>query len=74
MAAIAYGFTYAGIIPPAFVAVPWVMPVGILAYLATGGSVLAGLVALLNLLVAFLIWTPFVLLTNKVKPIDSEEL
>ena len=74
MATIAYGFTYAGIIPPTFVAVPWVMPVGILAYLATGGSVLAGLVALLNLFVAFLIWTPFVLLANRVKPVDAEEL
>lgn len=63
--AIAYGFTSAGIIPPVFVQVPWVMPVGIYAYLATGGSLLAGLVALLNLFVSFVLWTPFVILANR---------
>ncbi|MDN6409530.1 MAG: PTS transporter subunit EIIC [Alkalibacterium sp.] len=73
-ATIAYLFTAAGIIPPTFVVVPWVMPVGILAYLATGGSILAGLVSLFNLFVSFAIWTPFVLLANRVKNNDEETI
>lgn len=72
-ATIAYLLTASGVIPPTFVVVPWVMPAGILAYLATGGSLLAGLVSLFNLFVAFVIWTPFVLLANRVKKVDDEE-
>ena len=64
---IAYGLTLKGIIPPVFLQVPWVMPVGIYAFLATGGSVLAGAVALLNVFISFLIWMPFVLLANRMK-------
>lgn len=43
----------------------WVMPVGVYAFLATGGNFMAALVALLNLFISFLIWTPFVLLANR---------
>lgn len=64
-AAIALGFTYAGIIPPVYIQVPWIMPVGLYAFFATGGNVMAALVALLNLVVSFLIWLPFVILANK---------
>lgn len=64
---IAYGLTLKEIIPPVFLQVPWVMPVGIYAFLATGGSVLAGAVALLNVFISFLIWMPFVLLANRMK-------
>lgn len=70
-ATIAYLLTAAGFIPATFVVVPWVMPVGILAYLATGGSVLAGIVSLFNLFVAFVIWTPFVLLANRAEKIEG---
>lgn len=66
-AAIAYGFTVMGLIPPVFLQVPWVIPVGFYAFLATGGSVLAGLVAVLNAVISFLIWTPFVLLANRME-------
>lgn len=62
---VSYGFTAAGIIPPTFLAIPWVMPAGVGAYLATGGSLLAGLVALLCLAIATAIWIPFVLLANR---------
>ena len=64
-AAIALGFTYAGIIPPVYIQVPWIMPVGLYAFFATGGNVMAALVALLNLGVSFVIWLPFVLLANR---------
>ncbi|GJM57077.1 PTS sugar transporter subunit IIC [uncultured Dubosiella sp.] len=67
---IAYLFTVGGIIPPVYVQVPWVMPVGIYAFLATGGSIMAGVVALINLGVSFLIWTPFVLLANRTQEVE----
>ena len=66
-AIIAYALTAIGIIPPVFIQVPWVMPVGIYAFLATGGNFVASLVALLNLGVSILIWTPFVILANRVQ-------
>lgn len=66
-AAIAYGATAIGLIPPVFVSVPWVMPVGIYAFLATGGSFMAALVSVFNLFLSFVIWTPFVMVTNKMK-------
>lgn len=67
LASVAYAATLAGLVPPTFVAVPWVMPVGIYAFLATGGSIAAALLALFNLFLSFVIWTPFVLLANKQK-------
>lgn len=66
-ATIAYAATSAGLIPPVFLAVPWITPPGLYAYLATGGNVMAGLVSLFNLFVAFCIWAPFVISANKVK-------
>lgn len=66
-ATIAYLATAAGLIPPVFATVPWITPPGLYAYLATGGNVMAALVSLFNLFVAFLIWTPFVIAANKVK-------
>lgn len=66
-AAVAYGATAIGLIPPVFVSVPWVMPVGIYAFLATGGSFMAALVSLLNLFISFAIWAPFVIMANKMK-------
>ena len=67
-AAIGYIATATGLIPPVFLAVPWITPPGLYAYLATGGSFMAGLVSIFNLFVAFLIWTPFVISANKIKP------
>lgn len=64
-ATIAYAATFFGLIPPVFVSVPWVMPCGIYAFLATGGSFMAALVALFNLFISFVIWAPFVKMANK---------
>lgn len=64
---IAYVATALGLIPPVYVAIPWITPPGLYAFLATGGNVLAGLVSLFNVFVAFLIWTPFVVAANKVE-------
>ena len=66
-ATVAYLATSAGLIPPVFLAVPWITPPGLFAYLATGGNLMAGAVALFNLFLSFLMWTPFVIAANKVK-------
>lgn len=66
-AAIAYGFTAAGIIPPVYVSVPWVMPVGFYAWMATGGNVMAALVSIICLAASFILWAPFVMLANRMQ-------
>lgn len=64
---IGYAFTAAGIIPPVFLSVPWIIPPVIYAFMATGGSFAAAAVALLNLIIAVLIWMVFVSLANRVQ-------
>ena len=64
---IGYVFTAAHIIPPVYIQVPWVMPVGLYAFFGTGGSVMAGVVSLICLAVAVLIWVPFVMLANRME-------
>lgn len=64
---VGYLATAWGIVPPVYVQVPWVLPPGIYAFFATGGSFMAALVSLLNVAIAFVIWTPFVIIANRVK-------
>ncbi|MFI3227772.1 MAG: PTS sugar transporter subunit IIC [Clostridia bacterium] len=67
---IAYLATAIGLVPPVFVEVPWVMPPVIYAFLATGGSPMAALLALVNFVIGTVLWAPFVMLANKVKMED----
>ncbi|MGT2667162.1 PTS sugar transporter subunit IIC [Streptococcus rifensis] len=62
---IAYLATSAGLIPPVYLSVPWITPPGLYAFLATGNNIMAALVAIFNLFVSFLIWTPFVIAANR---------
>ncbi|SDK10180.1 PTS sugar transporter subunit IIC [Natronincola ferrireducens] len=66
---IAFIATASGIVPPTYVQIPWITPVGIGAFLATGakglGSIMAALLAIVNLIVAVLIYLPFVRLAEK---------
>lgn len=65
---IAYLATASGLVPPTYVAIPWISPVGIGAFLATGagsGSWRAALLAIVNLAVAILIYLPFVKLADE---------
>lgn len=64
---IAYLATSWGLVPPVFLSVPWITPPGLYAYLATGGSLAAGLLSIFNIVVAFFIYLPFVLMSNRVK-------
>lgn len=70
---IAYAATALGIVPPVFTPVPWVMPPVIYAFLATGGSITAAILALINLVIAVVIWGVFVLIGNKVDLNDTIE-
>lgn len=74
MTIIAYVATVLGLVPPVFVPVPWVMPPVIYAILATGGNLVAGLVALINLVIAVVIWGVFVLIGNKVELKEDSEV
>lgn len=62
---IAYTVTSIGLVPPVILAVPWVTPPVIGAFLATGGSIAAALLALVNLAVATVIWGIFVKIASK---------
>lgn len=73
LAAIAYLVTSWGWVPPVFLAVPWITPPGLYAYLATGGSFGAGLLSIFNIFVAFLIYAPFVIAANKVRIEDNND-
>lgn len=66
---VAYIATATGIVPVTYVQIPWITPVGIGAFLATGakglGSIMAALLALINLTIAVLIYLPFVKLSER---------
>lgn len=62
---IAYAATVSGIVSPVCITVPWVVPPVIYAFLATGADIMAAVVAAINLVVAVLIWVPFVILANR---------
>lgn len=62
---VAYAATAAGLVPFVHVVVPWVVPPVIYAFLATGGSFAAALLAAVNLVIAVVIWGAFVLIANK---------
>ncbi|WP_156286625.1 PTS sugar transporter subunit IIC [Oceanivirga salmonicida] len=66
-AIIGYTATVLGLVPPVYVQVPWVLPPGLYAFFATGGSFAAMLVSLFNVFIAFVIWTPFVIIANRIK-------
>lgn len=67
LATVAYLVTQAGLVPPTFVPLPWIMPPVIGAFLATGGSFAAALLAAFNLFLAVCIYVPFVKMANKIE-------
>lgn len=69
---ISYLATAIGLVPPTYVAIPWTSPVGIGAFLATGGSVGAMVLAIINLVIATLIYIPFVILLDRQKTTETD--
>jgi len=57
--------TSIGLAPPLGILVPWTTPVGIGAFLASGGVWQAGLLALCTLAIGVMIYIPFVKLANR---------
>ncbi len=66
---IAYFATLAGIAGYTYVVIPWVTPPILGAFLSTGGDFGAAFIAFVNLVVAIIVYYPFVLLANKHKDI-----
>ncbi|HYE82447.1 MAG TPA: PTS sugar transporter subunit IIC [Clostridia bacterium] len=61
---IAYIATASGLVPMTYVQIPWITPVGISGFLATGGNIMGGLLSIINFAVAVLIYLPFVKLAD----------
>lgn len=70
---IAYLATSAGLVPPVFLEVPWVMPPILYAWMATGFSFSAALLALINLVIGTAIWAVFVLVANKIDYTEAQK-
>ncbi|MBC1780638.1 PTS sugar transporter subunit IIC, partial [Listeria booriae] len=54
------------------IAVVWVLPPLLNSFLATGGDWMAPVISLINMVVAFLIWVPFVITANRVGVPEEE--
>ncbi len=62
--------TYAGLVNPVSQAVPWVVPPMLMSFMATGADWRAPLWTLLNMVITFFIWAPFVIAANKMEVED----
>jgi phosphotransferase system, cellobiose specific, IIC component len=62
-----------GIIPPSTNFAPWTMPPGLGAFFNSNGSVAALILALVNVVIATLIYLPFVMIANKAQNIIDED-
>jgi PTS system cellobiose-specific IIC component len=69
---IGYLATFAHLVNPVVIAVPWVTPPILNAFMATGFDWRAIIVVLINLVITFFIWTPFVISANKLEEIEEE--
>lgn len=65
-AAIAYFATSVGLINKTIIQIPWTTPPIMSGYLATGGDWRAAILSVLLLVLSVLIYTPFVLLSNRI--------
>ncbi|MCH4057222.1 MAG: PTS sugar transporter subunit IIC [Lactobacillaceae bacterium] len=68
---IAYFITQAGWVSPVQVAVPWITPPVLYAFLATNFDWRATLLSIITMVIAFMIWLPFVKVSSKIK-VDDE--
>lgn len=72
---VAYIATVSGLVPPTYILAPWISPVGIGAFISTGsegiGSIMAAILALINLGISILIYLPFVKVAEK-QAVDRE--
>lgn len=71
LSSVAYFAISNGWVPPVTVAIPWTTPPIIGGFLATGGSMAGAILSAVNLALAFVIYTPFVILAERLE--DKEE-
>lgn len=71
--AFAYFMTEIGFCARMVVNTPWSTPPILMGFLAGGGSVTTAITQVLCILIATLIYTPFVLLANRQKPVTEED-
>lgn len=71
---VAYIATVTGLVPPTYILTPWITPVGISGFLATGGSIMGGILSVVNFVIAILIYLPFVKLADRMAEKTPEEL
>ncbi|MGX7417274.1 PTS sugar transporter subunit IIC [Carnobacterium gallinarum] len=64
---IAYVATSLQWVPPTYILVPWVTPPILSGYLATAGDFRASLLQIVIIIIGVVIYTPFVLISNRVK-------
>jgi len=69
---IAFLATTAGLVGPVVLSVPWVTPPIINAWMATGFDWRAIILAIVNLVVTFIIWVPFVIAANGMEASEGE--
>lgn len=62
-----------GLIPPSTNFAPWTMPPGLGAFFNSNGSIAALILALVNLVLATLVYLPFVIIANKAQGVIAEE-
>jgi PTS system cellobiose-specific IIC component len=62
---VGYFLTKIGFCAKMVVNAPWTTPPGLMAFLAGGGSIGAAISQIIVILIAFAIYTPFVLISNK---------
>lgn len=70
---IGYFATVLGLVNPVSQQVAWVTPPLLMSFLATGADWRAPIVTLVAMAVSFIIWVPFILSANKMKPVTLEE-
>ena len=70
---VGYFLTKIGFCAKMVVNAPWTTPPGLMAFLASGGNFGAAIAQILVILIAFAIYTPFVLISNKQAAAQAEE-
>jgi len=70
---VAYLATSAGLVGPIVNAVPWTTPPIVNGFLATNGDIGAVILSIVNLVLAFIVYAPFVMVANRQKQLETEK-
>ena len=69
---ISYAAIKMGLVAPAFLTVPWTMPIIISGFLSTGGHISGVILQIVNLIVGFFIYFPFLKMLDKKTLLDEK--